>query len=344
MTMSRYPHGVSVYGIPVYGSGPSSVLGPGCGKIVWMVATKAESNLYYKQLHDNGVSDNDMYTTLTTALAATTASRNDVILATPGTYTETAEVAWSKANTHLVGLGGPNARGDYGEPNVVIYTTTAAVGATVNITGQNCQFYNVTIQNAGNDAGNLCAVLLNKYGCYFENVSIQGNLASTQRSTAACSSLYISTNGHYPMFVNCNFGNTCWGAISGANQASCVRFVGSQPNDGHFKNCRFLSDSSTASVVAVSAPLNCSAGRNWLWEDCFFYNYNSTPGTNLNQVFYIAGPAPTHGFAYKATLRGCTANGWDEWTDADNDRFFADMPITGLGGGLVREPTAAAGN
>lgn len=321
-------------------------LGPGIGNIKYVVPAASATSQFRTVLQENGVDDADMFTSLTAAEAAVSGYRNDVILALPGAYDEALEIDWDKPWTHIIGLGGPNCRGDHGEPNVIFYTDTAGSTAAnlLDITGQYCQFRNVVFANAGNNGGNLCAVKVNKYGLYFENVGILGCLASSQKSTVACSSLYVHTDGHYPIFKNCSFGEDCWGACTGSHHGTCVRFTGSQPNDGHFIGCVFRSDSTTVTTCHIAAPLNGSAGRNWCWDDCFFYNYNSEPAEELNEVFYIAGPAPTHGFAYRATLRKCTAAGFDEWTDADNDRLFADMPITGLGGGLVREPTATAGS
>jgi len=338
---TRFPHGVSSFGIPQFGGG--GIFGPGCGQIKYVVAAKTSSNYYWDKLRTDGISDGDIFTTVATAYAATTSGRNDVVAVTPGAYDETSSITWANSNTHLVGLGSPNVMGDYSEYNVVIYTDSTDNASTINMTGNNNQVINCTIQNAGNNAACLTAFTLNGYGNYFKNVSFQGVMTAGNDDTVAAASLYIAAGGSYPIFEDCYIGQNCWDVREGA-LSGVLRFTGTGaggPYNGTFRRCRFLSRSDTATVAMVALPANYCMHGIWLFDNCTFENYANNWGTNLNQVFYD-NCGTTHGIF----LHHCGAIGIDEWQDADagNNYIGADMPIVGVGGGLVANPTASTGS
>ena len=348
MGATRFPHGLSSYGIPIYGSGVGPLFGPGCGKIHWMVSAKNEStNAYYKYLHDNGVSDNDIYTTLATAYAAATGSRNDVIAVFPGAYDETATLDWTKDNTHLVGLGGPNTRSDYSEKNVVIYTDTTEVDYTIHLTGDHCVFLNIGINNAGNHASNYGPLYVDGYGNYFENVSLIGNMTANQLADDDCASLHIGTNAHNCKWINCDIGEDCWGKRSAAHSGQ-VSFIGSQPNGGLFENCFFRSESQTATVAMVTvykaAAGTTHIGRGWVFKNCIFNNFDSrtATGTNCNQVFDMHDATGS----WPILLHNCSAYGYDRWTDQTAYVIKGTMPVADDGGGLsiALDETVAGGS
>jgi len=334
--------GLYVNGIPM-NAGAGLLGGLGCGNIYYLVTAKATAtNLYYKRLVENGVKGSDICTTLAAAYAKTTANQNDVIVVTPGAYLETAELAWSKGNTHLVGLGGPNTGGDWSEPGVVIYTTGVGVASVITVTGANCQFYNFTVSNYGANAACLTAFTLNKYGCYFKNVTFQGMMTTGPDATVAAAALYIDGDGMYPIFDCCTIGQNVWDTRTGA-LSGVLRFTntaGTGPQNGKFRNCDFLSCSETATCAMVAIPINYAIGRGWKFDNCHFENFSVNWAVNLNQVFY-----DNCGTTHSIMLHHCTAIGIDEWQDADqgNNYIGADMPIVGLGGGLARNPTAVVG-
>uniref|UniRef100_A0A6H1ZX65 Pectate lyase n=1 Tax=viral metagenome TaxID=1070528 RepID=A0A6H1ZX65_9ZZZZ len=339
MSITRFPHGLSSFGIPLYGSGVGPIFGPGCGNIKYVVTTKASTDLYYVMLEEHGVSLNDIYTTLASAYAATTASQNDVIAVCPGAYDETATLDWTKDNTHLVGLGGPNTMNDYSEKNVVIYTDTSAVDYTIDLTGDHCVFLNIGINNVGNSATNYAAMKVNGYGNYFENVSFIGALGSSQLSAVACGSLTVSTNGHNSRFINCVIGEDCWGARTGSRSGQLI-CDGSQPNGVVFRDCYFRSQSSTAAVAMVRiTPI--AIGRGWIFDGCMFYNYGTT---NLNQCFASSVNDTTHSWT-DIVLKDCFSKGIDKWTDHTVDLVYGNMPIADDGGGqaISLDETVAGG-
>jgi len=348
MSITRFPHGLSSFGIPLYGSGVGPIFGPGCGNIKYVVTTKASTDLYYVMLEEHGVSLNDIYTTLASAYAATTASQNDVIAVCPGAYDETATLDWTKDNTHLIGLGGPNTRSDYSEKNVVIYTDTAAVDYTIHLTGDHCIFLNIGINNAGANAGNYSPLYVDGYGNYFENVTLIGNLTSQQLADDDCASLHIGTNAHNCKWINCDIGEDCWGARSAAYSGQ-ISFIGSQPNGGLFRNCIVRSESQTATCAAVTvykgAAGSTHIGRTWMWDNCLFANFDSRTGsgTNCNEVFCLHDAAG----AWPQLMHNCSAYGYDRWTDeSTNYNIKGTMPVADDGGGLAiaLDQTVAGGS
>jgi len=308
-------------------------LGLGIGNIYYVADS---SSAFYQNLLDNGVPTNEIFSTVGAAESATTTTQNDVVLMCPGAYVETAEIAWDKPHTHLVGLGGLNIGGDYSEPNCVLYTITAAVGSTLTVTGQNCQFHNFIVENNADNAGNLTAATIGIYGTYWKNVAFHGHMAATQNTTAAAASLYITGAGMYPLLEDCIIGQNVWGIRSGAN-SGVLRFTSSgRPNGGIFRRCKLLSYSNTVTCAMVAVPAGTNIGRDWNFDQCSFRNDNPDYGTKLNQVFYLE---PTGLQKNVINLKDCGAFGFDAWDDANNANILSDMAVPAVTGGLGIEPT-----
>jgi hypothetical protein len=319
-------------------------LGPGIGEIFYVAPAASSTSQYRTQLQSMGIKDDRIYLSPDTAYAAMVAGRNDVMLIAPGIYDLDAELAWSKANTHMIGLGGPNTLGDFYEPNVCVYTDSTSVASVVTVTGQNCQFHNVNFFQYGNNAACLTAFTLTAYGCYLKNCAFMGATTAGTDNVVAAASLYIGASAGYPIFEDCTIGQNCWYAREGA-LSGVLRFTNTSsatlPYNGKFIRCRFLSISETATVAMVALPANSCIAGTWLFDNCSFENYSVNWAANLNQVFYDAC-----GTSHGIVLHHCMALGIDEWQDADggNNYIGSDMPIVGLGGGLARNPTAVTGS
>jgi len=308
-------------------------LGLGIGDVYYVADS---SGAFYQNLLDGGVPTNEIFSTLSEAEDACTTTQNDVVCMTPGAYLETAEIAWDKPHTHIVGFGGLNQLGDYSEPSVVVYSTTITVANILNITGQNCQFHDVNVQNAGANAACLSAVKLDKYGCYFKNVRIAGCMAATQAATALACSLWIRGAGMYPIFDNCVIGHDVWTTRSGANQGVILfNESNTQVNGGLFRNCQLLSVCETATGAFVSVVGNNVLGRGWVFDNCIFNNY--TTGTKMNQAFYQSASNSIYDRA--VLLKDCILNtkGCDAWQDSDYGNIYGNQPASASAGGLVTE-------
>uniref|UniRef100_A0A6M3L6E1 Pectate lyase n=1 Tax=viral metagenome TaxID=1070528 RepID=A0A6M3L6E1_9ZZZZ len=284
----------------------------------------------------------------TLALGAASAYRNDVICVFPGAYLQAAELAWSKANTHMVGLGGPNQGGDWSEPNVVIYTTGTALASVLNVTGQNCVFRGITFDNYGANAACVSAVKVNKYAATFIDCQIAGNMLSQQDASANCCSLWIAEAGMYPKFINCQIGQDVWGNRTTAN-AGVIKYEttsgasAGRPNGSDFINCRILSTGDDANCAMVRVTAATAIGRGHRFDNCIFSHFsaNAAGTQTLAKAFYTPSTAVQRHIIH---LHNCMAIGIDEWQTDDDIVVMADMPIVGTGGGLARNPTTVTGS
>ncbi|KKL62262.1 hypothetical protein LCGC14_2186950 [marine sediment metagenome] len=313
-------------------------LGPGLGDVHYLVPV---ASAYYSWLRDDLKQEpSKIHFNLADGYNALTASRNDVLLTYPGTYLATTEQVWAKANTHLIGMAGPNVLGDHTEPSVVFHTQTANVAATLSVTGGGCQFHNFQLINNASDADNLTAGEIDSYSSYWKNVAFQGHYGATQNSTAVCASLYIMDGAFNPIFDHCTIGQDNWGTRSAAN-SGVLRFADTtgRPSGGQFLDCLFLSRSVTSTVCMVAVPAAQCIGRSWLFKNCHFSNFYDEV-TLLNQVFYTV----TGTQKFTMQLKGCSSAGFTEWQTGDFSVVVSDMPITGLGGGQMRQPTASVGS
>ncbi len=272
--------------------------------------------------------------------------RNDTLFAAQGNYILTGVLTWSKSDTNCIGLC-ENVEGDYGQGGVNIYTTTASVAHTIDITGSRCRFQNLKISNGGANAANLGAVLVEGQGGIFKNVAFMGILDAAQIASANPYSLGIAPGGYFPIFEDCVIGQSTWGprtqTLSGHLKFN-VTGAGTYGADGGiFRRCRFLSWAETASVSAVYIPIQGAKpplDRMWFFDQCTFYNFWTSAATKITEVITDACTTTHH-----IVLKGCTAVGYDQWQTSDYAGAYitADMPITGLGGGLCRPPLNSVG-
>lgn len=322
-------------GVPVGGAFDTA----GTGEVYWLTPANGAIEAILKA---RSVDPTKIFNSLASAYAAVKSGQNDVILVTTGTYLETATLDWTKSNVHLIGVGGENVYGDWTLTGTTIYTTATDIDYVIDISGARNSFRNLCFNNYGNNAACLSAVRINGYGNSFYNVHFQGLMVANQVATAGCSSLDISKGGHYPLFVGCIIGGNEWATRTNTTQGTLL-FSGTSsppPANGRFLNCQFMMRSETAAVPLVYTATAHSAGRNWLFQDCTFTNFSVNYAQKINRVFQFATPVSTSYFILKKS----TAIGFTEWQTADQEEWIVtDMPIVGVGGGLGRAPTGAAG-
>lgn len=273
-----------------------------------------------------------------------TAYRNDVLIIFPGAYDIDSEWDLTKPQTHMVGCGGPNIGGDHSEPNVCIYSDSTSCANVVDVAAENCIFKNLNFENYGANAACVAAVKVNDYGCWFENCRIAGNMTSQQNGAAAAASLVIGESGMYPVFKNCQIGQDVWGARTTAN-SGVINFNGSngRPNGSDFINCRILSVGDDANCAMIRVTDAYDIGRGHRFDNCIFSHFDSTGAgsTTLAKAIYTPSTSVQRHIIH---LHNCMAIGIDEWQTDDDSVVMADMPITGTGGGLSRNPTGTVGN
>ena len=171
---------------------------------------------------------------------------------------------------------------------------------------------------------------------------MMGILTAEQIASANPYSLGIGKGGYFPLFEDCIIGNNNYGprtqTASGQLKFTATGVGTYPPDNGTFRRCKFNSwaETNTIAMVYLAAAGTAKLDRLWLFEQCVFYNFYTNSATKMNQVF-----DDNEDHSHHIVLKGCTAIGYTEWQNADSALLWiqADMPITGVGGGLTSAPT-----
>lgn len=339
MTMSRHPHGVSSFGIPVV---PAADWGVGIGDVFWTVDAKATTNIFYNSLREK-VDDDHIFTGLAEALAVCVDGQSDTIFMTPGVYVTTSEIDFTKSHVNVIGMAGPNNQGRSNTlstgvtpsmPGVVIENATAGVVSTLHVTGHRNKFWGITVSQVGAAYASLTALHLgacgaasnNAYGNYFGRCGFQGIMDATYHNTIPHSSITIGSGSSYYMFEDCIIGqNTYGGARATAYQGHVnyegvyatggAQAAGYGPQNGIWRRCDFLSRGTTVTPVAIrvgggtGAPTGDEAMDRVHWFiDCRFDNWYGAAATLMTSVFDDNSLS-----WHEVRLYNCARYGYDTW-------------------------------
>ena len=281
-------------------------LGPGIGDVFYLCVS---GGAYHAWLTDDLKADGDhIFHTLAAAYAATTNARNDVILAYPGTYTVTAELDWANRYTHLVGVGGPNIRG-YDTYGTQFYTTTATVARLIDLTGERCQFHNVTFANNGANNACLTSFAVRGYGATLKNSQFIGMMNNTQGACTLASSLEIAGGGSYLEAENCIIGTTEWGLQASDTNAPLYFSAAEElPADMKFTNCKVQSYIAATTRALIYAASQNAINRDVVFDRCEFYAFSINHAVKCAQVIVTPGSPSTHDVLFKdCAAINCTA-------------------------------------
>ena len=367
MAFSRFPHGISSMGVPVI---PGLDWGIGLGNVYWLVNSTADSNPYYAQLKSK-VDSSTIFTTLNAAHTACTTGQGDTIFVTPGVYTMTAEMDFTKSHINVIGTYGPNNQLTYSSGRdmhaCTFYTVTEAVANLVHVTGYRNNFYGLSFVNAGAAATNLCAVKIGglassntSYSNYFNRCTFHGCMSTSQNTTENCSIMISSGSSNY-MFEDCIIGQNTYGGDRATTYQGHVYYCGTGDSgstagyatqNGVWRNCIFLSRTATAGIVPVirigdhSAAHGSPTGdESWdrahWWINCVFDNWGAI---NMPTVFYNNCASG----AGVAKLYNCAAYNYEEWRVVYGAQvgegvanILANMPVSNAtDAGIAVEPTA----
>lgn len=297
-------------------------LGMGIGNVFYMAQAGTSMETMLKS---NGVPDAAIYHTLATAYAATTGSQNDVVVVTPGLYTETAMTTWSNSMTHLVGLGGPNQhhiRQGGTDTGAVAIRNTATTGldAILYVTGHHCQVHNIDMQNHYNASTNRADFKVGGRNIFVKNCSFRGGDEANQLNHDDAGTPVIFANvsgaGMSAIFRDCHFGNS---SNDTTTAGFLMIFEGSAGNVTayftEFYNCIF--DQRTETVTSAVAPIWLSGGggngptqRYNYFKDCLFYHFDGTGAGNSPYVI-----VDDNGYNHANIMANCTAVGYTAWTN-----------------------------
>jgi hypothetical protein len=308
---------------------------PMVGEIHVLTPTTGAARTFWR----DKIYESNLHTTLPAAYSALVEGRNDVIVALPGTYTQTDKVTWAKDNTHLIGAGGLNQRipATAGMDGNVYFPCVTAMTEEFLITGNHCQFQNFSTYLS--TATGIADVRVQGRNVHLKNLFMKGGQHATQFASAILGySLYVDAGtagyAHALRVEDCMIGDP---RNSSSGDGATPRTAGGQiylkgtTNAGscvEFKRCFIGGWSHTAGCYAVFH--DSGLDRHILWEDCTFYNFYTNLASTLTNVFH-----DTCGTTHIHLLTGRTSQyGWAYWSD--NDAYiFGGMPVCDVAGGKM---------
>jgi hypothetical protein len=303
---------MTVAGVPIIGSGS---VPPFTGKYFWVNETTGADG--------NSGTAAAPFATLTQALSLCTAGNNDVIFIT-GSVHVSASVAWSKNNTHLIGLCDPLIRGKRARVSV---TGTTPFSYLFNVTASGCWFSNFQTFYGFSTVGATTPICWRDTGghnCY-DNVEFLGfgdGTASTGTANQTTARAFLlSTATGETTWRNCVFGvdtivrnatnytlEISGGAprchmdgcvfesdLGSSGGASSHILIGADGIDRYFRitNTMFLSSvKSSGTTMTQCMNFSSSAGGFVFGNNCLGYGFTHWE-TTASGVFVIGMTAPT---------------------------------------------------
>lgn len=289
MTYTNFPNGITSMGVPTIGTGG---LLPFTGNYFFVNETTGSDG--------NTGGAQDPFATLTRALALCTSGNNDVVFLT-GTVHVTATVAWSKNNTHLIGLAGPiqtNQRARISSSGSTVFTPM------VSVTGRGCIFLNIGAFHGYADASTQICWAETGGNNYYGQVSFLGMANATAAAQAGSRSLTVGSAGSGEnTFMNCQIGLDTV-TRSAANYS--LEFLGGSPRNT-FRNCIFPSFASATSPAFINVGSG-AIDRFQVFDNCYFINEIKSGGSStLAQAFNVSGSAGGLLFLNNCGVYGITA-------------------------------------
>jgi len=270
MGITRFPHGVSSFGIPLYGGGIGPIYP---GDVHWVVKYKTTSSPPWELLYNNGIEDGDIFTDLSTAYAGTITARNDVVVLSPESHTYAATLTWANYDTHLLG----NQVGRPTQFQRCRFGASANFTPVVTLSGWGCTWSNVRVAHGRGDAGNLVGVNMSGHYNNWTNVHLYSPGSTTEGDVGA-TMMSMSLAGGNNYFEGCTFGVD---TIQRSAANSLININTSATNNV-FKNCIFhmFQDASTPYFIWVAS--GAGVQNRWtFFDDCLFVAYSTSWGTPL---------------------------------------------------------------
>lgn len=294
MALTKFPNGVSSFGIPVGGSIPF-IKGT-----TFFVDPANGSSL------NDGQAPDTAFATLKTAYDACTSGAGDgIILISQGTTTAgctsylTAALDWTKWGITVVGICAPTRFSQRAR----ISTAAANLAYLIDVQGSNNSFYNISLYNGGTTGAGCVKVSGDRN--YFENVHFMGGMGMTT-PTVNDYDLYL-TGGDENTFVNCVIGSD---TFNKSDIAGAELFLGSGTMRNRFYGCEFISYRSAGTTAGMIKLVGSgdSITRTILFDNCFFHMYRD--GNVTAEAAVVIGTAPNNGFLI---FKDCLRHGFTDW-------------------------------
>ncbi len=276
---TNFPNGVSSYGSPVV---PAGYFGSTSKTFFVDGATGSNGN--------DGKTPKKALATVTKALSLCTDKAGDVIYLlndgnTSGTSRDTATIAWSLDNTHLIGVCAPtmlSQRARISPPT----SATAVVTPQLTVSGNGNSFTNISLFEGTAEAADSVCVSVTGDRNYFNNVAMMnmGDATGTSAADRAGSAVLEVTGGEENTFDSCYIGldTTARGAAN-AN----VRF-GSAATRNTFRNCFFPMRADATSPLFIDAASANDIDRWAYFKDCMFHNAVNSSGTAILELASVS--------------------------------------------------------
>lgn len=256
------------------------------------------------------------------------AGRGDTILLAAGPATGTStnmtvrlteNLAWSKPNTHLIGVS-ENCVGQ--RSRITGPSSGGTFSPVITVSAHGCKFKNISIFD--DYTVDPVALKLTGQRNYFENVNIQGMGAATGADDAAGASLWM-VGAAENLFRRCVIGldtiprSTTNGEILMAS--ACTR--------NKFDDCDIVSYSDNAGHLFVSANTSGALDRWTIFHDCRFHNAPTgiASGTTMTQAMAVHASAG----GYIWVTGSSSVVGATDWAAADNGNVFVDRVVAAAG-------------
>ncbi len=194
MSLTNFPHGITSFGIPVFGSGTPATFGN-----VFFID--------YRYGSDDNIGDerDSAFKTLTEANSNVTTNANDVVLIDGDSeIAETAMVTITKNRSHYIGLNGPPSIMGFGAGARVTQTTTGVASdiATIHNTGVRNTFTGIKFSNGSTTATSLYTFAEGGEYTRFNFCEFYKGALLTTAGTAE-----FLLNGDSDIFYGCTFGD-----------------------------------------------------------------------------------------------------------------------------------------
>lgn len=270
MPLTHFPHGVSSFGIPIYGQSPFPYNSGG-------------NHYWVDSVNGSDGEDGKTWATAKASIFGTyggysllTENQNDVLHVIGGAsaYAESTICTWSKNYTHMVAETAPIMSG--GRARLTNSVTTATAGEFV----------------------------ISSTGCVFSGIHWQFGASATATSLVGVA---LSGNGRNA-FINCNFEGPIDAGIGAAVGQRMLTITSSQ--DNWFYGCKFgqrtiLNTSATGAIVSFNGTNNTDNG----FVDCIFTMYNSNTASAAVNFVQNAMPDSGATYFKNCAFHNCvTAN------------------------------------
>ena len=275
MTITRFPNGVSSYGVPL----PSG-LGPFFAGNKWFVRPSTGSD------GNDGKTYERALATVDKALTLATANQHDVIYligegnsANASSSRVSSTMTWSKDLVHLVGVASPVMVSQ--RARIAVASGAAAMSPMVDVTANGCIFQNIQFFHGQADAAALINVRVTGQRNYFENVHFAGIGDATQSAAGAADLAIIG--GAENVFRNCVIGLDT--VNHDADPTNLLFDTAATRN--WFEDCLFQAYITAAGFASVTVADGTAIDRWQVFKNCLFQTDSVNKGTTQTQVFSI---------------------------------------------------------